>query len=111
MPLPAPDKPIISNWLAEARGALAAHDPQRFHTSIFRALQQHLGNKYGLPAFATTGEVVNKVLRPIGLQEPILGIYEKLFLICDQARFSPDSAWERAMPETYRLLERVMEEK
>jgi hypothetical protein len=107
---PPADKSIISNWLAEARGALAAHDPERFHTSIFRALQQHLGSKYGLAVFAITGEIVNEVLRPIGLQEHVLDIYEKLFLICDQARFSPDSEWENAMPETYRLLEQVMEE-
>jgi hypothetical protein len=101
--------PSVADWLAEAKDALAGNDPGRFHTATYRALQAHLGAKYGLAAGGITGEVVATVLRPIGIEEDLLESYESLFLICDRARFSPGGGRHGAMLDTYRLLELVME--
>jgi hypothetical protein len=99
-----------SAWLAEAEDALAAGDPERFHTAVFRGLQAHLGARHGLVAAAITGDVVGKVLRPAGARERQLEGYETLFALCDRARFSPSGGGEAAMRDTFDLLKRVMEE-
>lgn len=97
-------------WLAEAKNALESNDPVRFHTAIFRVLQAYLGTSFGLPATAITGEIVAKILQPAGLPEHLLDSYEKLFLTCDRARFSPDGKSGAAMRDTYNLLAWLMKQ-
>lgn len=101
--------PSVADWLAEAKDALAGNDSERFHTAAYRALQAHLGAKYGLAAGGITSEVVAKFLRPIGIQQDLLESYESLFLICDRARYAPGGIRHGAMADTHRLLERVMQ--
>jgi hypothetical protein len=107
-PAIAPAAP--SDWLAEAEDALAAGDSGRFHTAVFRTLQAHLGARHGLVAAAVTGEVVGRVLRPAGVRAHLLDGYEKLFFLCDRARFSPAGNGEAVTRETFDLLKHVMEQ-
>lgn len=103
-----PDKGLAEH-LADAKDALAAQAPARFHTAVYRALQAHLSARYSLPADAITGDVVTRILRPAGVQGPLSQDYEKLFRICDEARYSPDGARAAPMQDTVRLLERVVQ--
>ncbi|MCU0841486.1 MAG: hypothetical protein MUC79_07180 [Thiobacillaceae bacterium] len=106
-PAPRPDADP-SAWLAEAQAALAAGDSPRFHAAVYRALQAHLGAQYGLAAAAITVEVVDRVLRPAGVGEGPARDYERLFRICDRARFSPQGQGGASPPDTLRLLQRLL---
>lgn len=107
LPAPVADAPH-TDWLAEARQALAAQDPVRFHTAVFRAMQAHLAARCGLTAASITGEVVNRMLRPRGIEEGLLEACAALFQVCDRARYSRAGQGQADMRDTYRLLERVL---
>lgn len=103
-PLAAAANPSVATWLAKAEQALAENDPASFHTAVFRALQEHLAACHGLRAAAITGEIVARVLRPAGMEEPLLQTYAVLFRICDRTRFGPRGMDGEGMLETLRLL-------
>lgn len=97
-----------ATWLAEAKAALAADDPARFHTAVYRALQTRLGAQYGLAAPAVTVEVVDRILRPAGVPDALADGYERLFVACDRARFAPAGNARDNPRDTCRLLEQVL---
>jgi len=100
--IPATD-PSLAGWLAEAERALAADDPASFHTAVFRALQAHLGARYGVPAPGITGEIVSRVQDQAEVEADLT----RLFGICDQARYAPDGTGDTDMADTLRLLRKV----
>lgn len=96
------------DWLAEARDALVAEDPERFHRAAYRALQGHLGASVGLAPGGITGDIVDRVLRDVGLEEPLLGQYKTLFNTCDRERYALHADRRGGLDETYRLLQEVV---
>lgn len=99
----------VDEWLADIKNALTASDPERFYNGLYRVLQAHLGEEFGLAAKAITGDIVTRVLQPAGMEEQLLHDYEKLFFICDQARFSHEGNSAASMQDAFHLLERVMQ--
>ncbi len=102
-PAPGPN-PTAASWLAEAERASAANDPARFHTAAYRALQGHLGTRYGLPASGITEAIVTRVMRPAGAEEHLLEACAQLFATSNRARYAPGGAEGADMAETLRLL-------
>lgn len=104
-----PHQPQAQTWLAEARNALDAGDRQRFHLAVFRALQAHVGARCGLVPGAITVDAVRMALEPGGVPDPLLEVYETLFMTCDRERYAPPSKDEGGgMGDTFRLLQSVL---
>ena len=85
-----------------------AEDPERFHRAAFRALQGHLGASIGLAPGGITGDIVDLVLRDVGMEEPLLGQCKTLFDVCDRERYAPRADRKGGLDETYRLLQEVV---
>jgi hypothetical protein len=80
---------VIREGLAELQQQAAAKDSDAFFATLFRLLQEQLGERLDLPASAITEAVIDERLRPLGIGETILSPLHELFQICNLARYAP----------------------
>ena len=66
-----------------------AHDAEAFYATVFRLLQEQLGERLDLPASAIT-EAVLEEARGKGLSEPTETLLRELFHACNQFRYTPE---------------------
>lgn len=79
----------IQEGLVDLRRQAEAQQSDAFFATIFRLLQEQLGERLDLPAHAITEAVIDERLRSRGLPEQSLANLHELFQICNQARFAP----------------------
>lgn len=79
----------IRQGLSELRQHAAARQSHEFHATVFRLLQEQIGELLDLPASAITEEAVETGLRPAQVSPELLNTLHELFAAVDQARFAP----------------------
>jgi hypothetical protein len=79
-----------------------AHDSDAFFAAVFRLLQEQLGERLDLPAFAITEAVIDDRLRDYAPEELVTELHD-LFQVCNQARYAP----QRSPQELMDLVPRV----
>jgi hypothetical protein len=67
----------------------AANQAEEFHATLFRLLQEQLGERLNCPASSITEAVVDEKLRPRGLPDSTLDQIHELFQNCNLARYTP----------------------
>jgi hypothetical protein len=80
---------IIAHGLKELSRQAAANQSDEFFHTVFRLLQEQLGERLDLPASAITEAVIEEQLRPRGVPEETLSMLHELFQACNQARYAP----------------------
>ena len=85
----------VRRGLAELRQQAAANESEQFYATVFRLLQQQLGERLDMPASAITEAVIEERLRPRGLAPETLESVHRLFQTCNQARYAPQSSGEQ----------------
>ena len=80
---------IIRQGLLELRQLAADNKSDDFFATLFRLLQEQLGERLDLPASAITEAVIEERLRPRGVPEATLGSLRELFQTCNLARYAP----------------------
>jgi BatD DUF11 like domain len=80
---------LIREGLHELRQSAAANQPDEFFATLFRLLQEQLGECLDLPASSITEAVIEERLAPLGAPEPVLSNLRELFQLCNQARYAP----------------------
>jgi oxygen tolerance protein BatD len=93
----------IASGLAGLRRLAAANQSEEFFAAVFRLLQEQLGERLDMPAFAITEAVLEERLRPRGVAEETLKSLHELFQVCNQARYAP----QRSSEELASLVPRV----
>jgi hypothetical protein len=80
---------LIQAGIADLRKFAAENNPEEFFTTLFRLLQEQLGERLDCPATAITENVVeeNSILR--GAPETTRTDLRELFQFCNQARYAP----------------------
>src|SRR5207249_1525160 len=68
--------------LKELRAHAVAQKSAEFFVTLFRILQEQLGERLDLPASAITEAVIDERLRPRGLPEDAVRSLHELFQIC-----------------------------
>ena len=79
----------VSDGLAELRRQAAAQESDAFFATVFRLLQEQLGERLDLPASAITEAVIDERLRNRNVPAETLAASHELFQICNQARYAP----------------------
>jgi hypothetical protein len=83
----------VAAWVREGQRELrrfaAENDSDQFFGTLFRLLQEQLGERLDLPASAITEAVIEERLRPAGVAEPTLAALHELFQACNLARYAP----------------------
>jgi hypothetical protein len=79
----------IRAGLVELRQLAANEQSDEFFATLFRLLQERLGERLDLPASAITEAVIEEHLRPRQVPESTLGELHELFQMCNLARYAP----------------------
>ena len=80
---------IAREGVTTLRRHAAGKDSEAFFVTLFRLLQEQLGERLDLPASSITEVVIEEHLRPRGAPERILTGVHELFQICNLARYAP----------------------
>jgi hypothetical protein len=67
----------------------AEKNSDEFFATLFRLLQEQLGERLYCPASSITEAVIEEKLRPRGVPEPTLSALHELFQTCNLARYAP----------------------
>ena len=82
----------VEKTLVELKKLAAAGEPEAFYATVFRLLQEQLGERLDMPAQSITAAVVDDVLAPGGMTPETLARLRTLFDRCDQARYAPSGS-------------------
>ena len=80
---------IIRDGLQELREHATANASDKFFATLFRLLQEQLGERLDCPASAITEAVMDEKLRPRGVPEETLNELRELFQTHNLARYAP----------------------
>lgn len=80
---------IVNDGLEQLRQFAADNKPDEFFATLFRLLQEQIGERLDLPASSITEAIVDERLKPAGLAETAYAALHELFQTCNLARFAP----------------------
>jgi hypothetical protein len=80
---------LVNAGLAELRQQAAAAQAEPFFASLFRLMQEQIGERLDLPASAITEEVLDERLKGIGGGAELCATLHALFQACNAARYAP----------------------
>ena len=79
----------IRDGLRDLRAQAEARKSDEFFATLFRLLQEQIGERLDLPASAITESVVDERLRSKGARDETLRSLHELFQACNLARYAP----------------------
>jgi hypothetical protein len=79
----------IQRGLRELPALAAERKTEEFFATVFRLLQEQLGERLDVPASAITEAIIEEKLRGRGLADETLAELHELFQACNQARYAP----------------------
>jgi hypothetical protein len=79
----------IREGLKQLRAEAGAQQSDAFFATLFRLLQEQLGERLDQPASAITEAVIDERLRGRGLADDVLKSLHELFQTCNLARYAP----------------------
>lgn len=80
---------LVREGLDELQNWAAQNNSDEFFATLFRLLQEQLGERLDLPASSITEAVIEEQLRPRGVCEEILTPLQEMFQMCNLARYAP----------------------
>ena len=93
--------------LEELRSLASHQHSEEFFATLFRLLQEQLGERLDLPASAITESIIEQRLRGGNLPEETLNSLHEMFQVCNKARYAPQKSGEELaslIPQSERLL-------
>jgi len=80
---------IVRDGLQQLERLARENNSDEFFATLFRLLQEQLGERLDLPASAITEAVIDERLRPRGVPDTVLAPLQELFQVCNVARYAP----------------------
>jgi hypothetical protein len=80
---------LVREGLNDLRRAVAENNSDEFFATLFRLLQEQLGERLDCPASSITEAVIDERLVLLGAPETTLAGLRELFQLCNQARYAP----------------------
>ncbi len=80
---------IVGEELRKLKPQADANQSDEFFATVFRLLQEQIGERLDLPASSITEAVVDESLKPRGLDSETAALLHELFQTCNQARYAP----------------------
>ena len=79
---------LVREGLGELRDWAAQNKSDEFFATLFRLLQEQLGERLDFPASSITEAVIEDQLRPRGVSEEVLAPLQEMFQMCNLARYA-----------------------
>lgn len=80
---------IVRDAIGKLHEHASANRSDEFFATLFRALQEQIGERLDVPANSVTEAVIEERLRPAGLSEAVCGALHELFQSANLARYAP----------------------
>jgi hypothetical protein len=80
---------LVQSGLDDLRQFATENNSDEFFATLFRLLQEQLGERLDCPASSITEAVIDERLVPLGTPELTLAGLRELFQLCNQARYAP----------------------
>jgi hypothetical protein len=80
---------LVHHGLADLKTLAMRNNSNDFFATLFRLLQEQLGERLDLPASSITEAVIEERMRPAGVPETTLEGLHELFQTCNLARYAP----------------------
>ncbi len=80
---------LVQSGLNDLRRLAAENNSAEFFATLFRLLQEQLGERLDCPSSSITEAVIDERLVLLGAPEPTLAGLRELFQLCNQARYAP----------------------
>jgi len=80
---------LVREGLNDLRRLAAENNSDEFFATLFRLLQEQLGDRLDCPASSITEAVIDERLARLGAPEATLAGLRELFQLCNQARYAP----------------------
>jgi hypothetical protein len=80
---------LVAGGLEDLKKYAAANQPDEFFATLFRLLQEQLGERLDCPASAITENVVEEHALLRGAPAPLRDALRDQFQLCNQARYAP----------------------
>jgi hypothetical protein len=80
---------LVQSGLDDLRQFATENNSDEFFATLFRLLQEQLGERLDCPASSITEAVIDERLVPLGAPELTLAGLRELFQLCNQARYAP----------------------
>ncbi len=80
---------LVQGGLNDLRRLAAENNSAEFFATLFRLLQEQLGERLDCPSSSITEAVIDERLVLLGTPEPVLAGLRELFQLCNQARYAP----------------------
>lgn len=91
------------------RHQLRGDDQKVFYETVFKTLQDYLGNRLGVPAAGITSDIVEENLSAKDIDMDILRKIKNIFTTCDRAKFAFSTVDRDKMKDDMKELEEVVE--
>ncbi len=80
---------LVQGGLNDLRRLAAENNSADFFATLFRLLQEQLGERLDCPSSSITEAVIDERLVLLSTPEPVLASLRELFQLCNQARYAP----------------------
>ncbi len=80
---------LVQDGLNDLRRLAAENNSAEFFATLFRLLQEQLGERLDCPSSSITEAVIDERLVLLGAPETVLAGLRELFQLCNQARYAP----------------------
>jgi hypothetical protein len=80
---------LIASGVDDLKKYAAANQPDEFFATLFRLLQEQLGERLDCPASSITEAVIDERLAALDVPAATLDSLRQLFQLCNQARYAP----------------------
>ena len=80
---------LVQSGLVDLRQLAKENNSEKFFATLFRLLQEQLGERLDCPAIAITESVVDNRLIALKVPAPTMTGLRELFQLCNQARYAP----------------------
>jgi hypothetical protein len=80
---------LVASGMDDLKKYAAANQPDEFFVTLFRLLQEQIGERLDCPASAITENVIDEHPALRGAQKATLDGLRELFQLCNQARYAP----------------------
>jgi hypothetical protein len=80
---------LVRDGLNDLRRLAVENNSDEFFATLFRLLQEQLGERLDCPSSSITEAVIDERLVLLGAPETVLAGLRELFQLCNQARYAP----------------------
>ena len=88
---------LVRKGLHTLHALASANRAEEFFATVFRLLQEQLGERLDLPASSITEAVVDERLRTRDASDELIRRLHELFLVCNRARYAPERTPQELM--------------